>query len=169
VPAGLDVVVTGIGKTAAAVATTAALSALEVGREDVTVLNIGTAGALDDDHCGLHLPSTVINHDINGDAIRSLGYDPDDVLTIEDGDGSVLASGDVFVVDPQIRARLAVRAGLVDMEGYAVAFACRRFGVPVRLVKHVSDRADESALAWPDVVDASARALGAWLAQNVEQ
>ena len=50
---------------------------------------------------------------------------------------------------PLVRDRLAERADLVDMEGYAVAFACRRLGVPVRLVKHVSDRADDSALDWP--------------------
>ncbi len=35
--------------------------------------------------------------------------------------------------------------------------------MPVRLVKHVSDAADESAMDWPTVVDASARVLGAWL------
>jgi nucleoside phosphorylase len=79
----------------------------------------------------------------------------------------VLASGDVFVTDPAVRDALAERAHLVDMEGYAVAFACRRMGVPVRLLKHVSDNADESALDWPAVVDASARALGAWLEEHV--
>ena len=61
----------------------------------------------------------------------------------------MLASGDVFVADPAVRDPLARRADLVDMEGYAVAYACRRFGVPVRLVKHVSDNADEVALDWP--------------------
>ena len=110
------------------------------------------------------MPSTVINHDINGDAIRALGYDPAEVIELDSGDGTVLASGDVFVTDASIRARLAERADLVDMEGYAVAFACRRFGVPVRIVKHVSDAADDSALDWPALVDTSARALGAWLA-----
>ena len=49
------------------------------------------------------------------------------------------------------------------MEGYAVAYAALQFGVPVRLVKHVSDNADESAMDWPTMVDRSARALGAWL------
>ena len=52
------------------------------------------------------------------------------------------------------------------MEGYAVAYACQRLGVPVRLVKHVSDAADESALDWPAVVDASARVLGEWVAEH---
>ena len=75
----------------------------------------------------------------------------------------MLATGDVFVTDPLVRTRLAGVASLVDMEGYAVAYACRQFGVPVRLVKHVSDNADEGALDWPAMVDASARVLGEWL------
>jgi hypothetical protein len=109
----------------------------------------------------------VINHDMNGDAIRALGHDPDDEIRIPDGDGSVLASGDVFVTDPAVRSRLAERAHVVDMEGYGVAYACRRLGVPVRLVKHVSDSADEGANDWPSLVEASAIALGEWLADNV--
>jgi nucleoside phosphorylase len=167
VAAGIDVVVTGIGKTAAAAATTEAVLARRAGRNGLTVVNIGTVGALRGGLDGLFLPSTVINHDINGDAIRSLGYDPADTLHIEGGDGSVLASGDVFVVDADVRRRLAARADLVDMEGYAVVFACQRLGVPVRLVKHVSDRADHSALDWPSRVDASARALAGWVADHL--
>ena len=51
----------------------------------------------------------------------------------------------------------------MDMEGYAVAYACRQLGVAVRLVKHVSDAADESALDWPTAVEASAVELGRWV------
>jgi len=161
VPNGVDVVITGLGKTAAAVATTRALAAIE-DLTDLVVFNIGTAGALKDGLSGLHEPGTVLNHDIDADAIRALGYDPEERLVV--GPGSVvLATGDVFVTDPAVRARLALAADLVDMEGYAVAYAARHFGVPVRLAKHVSDNADEGALDWPQLVDASARALGAWL------
>jgi adenosylhomocysteine nucleosidase len=163
VPDGLPVVVTGIGKTAAAVATTEALATRD--RAGLTVVNIGTAGALRDGLSGLFTPGTVLNHDMNADAIRAVGLDPLETLQVDGGDETVLASGDVFVTDPVVRARLAERAHLVDMEGYAVAYACRRFGVPVRLVKHVSDSADESALDWPAQVDASAAALGEWLAK----
>ncbi|HEU4948996.1 MAG TPA: nucleosidase [Kribbella sp.] len=161
VPDGLPVVVTGIGKTAAGVATAQALASR--GADNLVVLNIGTTGALRDGLAGIYLPSEVINHDINADAIRAIGLDPAESLQIEGGDGTVLASGDVFVTDPVLRARLAERAHLVDMEGYGVAYACRQFGVPVRLVKHVSDTADEAAMDWPALVDASARALGEWL------
>jgi adenosylhomocysteine nucleosidase len=164
VPDHLPVVVTGLGKTAAAVAMTEALVGVE--RDGLTVINIGSAGALRDGMVGLHEVGTVLNHDMNANAIRALGYDPEDVFEIGDSE-IVLASGDVFVTDPVVREVLSARAHLVDMEGYAVAFACARFAVPVRLVKHVSDNADESALDWPEVVDLSARALGEWLGRHV--
>jgi adenosylhomocysteine nucleosidase len=165
VPEGLPVVVTGLGETAAAVATTRAL--LESDRTGLTVVNVGTAGALRPGVAGLHEVGTVINHDMNADAVRALGYDPQDELVVGTSD-VVLASGDVFVTDPVVRDALAARAHLVDMEGYAVAYACRKMRVPVRLVKHVSDNADASALDWPDVVAASARVLGAWLESNLD-
>jgi nucleoside phosphorylase len=166
VPADLDVVITGIGKSAAAAATTQAVIERGGAGTRVEVVNIGTVGAVRDGLSGLYLPSTVINHDINADVIRALGYDPAELIELGEGDGTVLASGDVFVTDPLTRSRLAERADLVDMEGYAIALACRRLGVPVRLVKHVSDGADAAALDWPALVDASARALGAWLADH---
>jgi adenosylhomocysteine nucleosidase len=159
VPAGMRMVVTGIGKTAAAVVTTQAV--LE--ERPSHVINIGSAGALRDGMTGLFEIGTVVNHDMNGDAIRALGYEPQDRLDLGAAP-TVLASGDVFVTDPEVRSRLASYAHLVDMEGYAVACAARHLGVPVTLVKHVSDNADESALDWASVVSVSARALGEWLA-----
>jgi adenosylhomocysteine nucleosidase len=162
VPASLPVLITGIGKTAAATAVARALATYgDLG--GLELVNIGTAGALHDHHEGLHEPGIVLNHDINADAIRALGYDPQERLTCGPGE-MVLASGDRFVTDPVVRARLAAQADLVDMEGYAVVYAARQFDVPVRLVKHISDNADETALDWPAMVDRSAKALGAWLA-----
>jgi nucleoside phosphorylase len=165
VPAGVPVVVTGVGKTAAAVATARALARRDT--SDLVVLNVGTTGALRDGVVGLYLPSQVINHDINADAVRALGLDPQETLHVEGGDGTVLASGDVFVTDPVVRARLAERAHLVDMEAYGVVYACREYGVPVRVVKHVSDSADETALDWPALIDASAKVLGEWVRAEV--
>jgi adenosylhomocysteine nucleosidase len=165
VPPRLRVVVTGLGKTAAAVATTHALADMDPAR--TCVVNVGTAGALHDGLEGLHLPGVVLNHDMNAEAIRALGYDPEERLVLEGGDGTVLASGDVFVTDAAVRGALARRADLVDMEGYAVTYACRRMGVRVRLVKHVSDNADASALDWPRLVDHSARVLGGWLEEHL--
>ncbi|NLU82017.1 nucleosidase [Rhodococcus sp. HNM0569] len=165
VPPEFEVLVTGIGKVAASVAVSAAL-AQRAGNAPL-VVNIGTVGALHAHHSGLFTPSRALNHDLSGDAIRALGYDPRDVLDVEDGDGTVLATGDAFVSDAEVRDALARRADLVDMEGFAVAFAAARFGAQCRLVKHVSDRADESAHGWAATVDASARELGDWLTRYV--
>ncbi|WP_068156578.1 nucleosidase [Rhodococcus phenolicus] len=162
VPKRYDTVITGIGKVAAAVAVTEALAAY---RPDArpTIVNIGTAGALHSHHGGLYVPSTAVNHDISSEILRSLGHPVQDVLELPDGDGTVLATGDAFVSDAEVRDALAARADLVDMEGFAIAFAAARMGAPCRLVKHVSDHADESALDWPAQVDESARILATWL------
>lgn len=105
---------------------------------------------------------------MSADAIRALGYDPRERLTTGYGNPDlVLATGDLFVSDAAVRDALAERASLVDMEGYAVVMACQAFDVPVRVVKHVSDDADESALDWATAVDASARDLAAWWHANI--
>lgn len=158
VPAGLPLVVTGLGKVAAAAATARALAAYD-DTSGLVVVNIGTAGALRPGLTGLVEPGVVLNHDLSADVVRALGYDPQERLEVGESD-VVLATGDVFVSDPAVRDALARRAHLVDMEGYAVAWAAREAGVPVRLVKHVSDAADEGALDWPSLVAASAVVLG---------
>ncbi|MBP2212274.1 putative 5'-methylthioadenosine/S-adenosylhomocysteine nucleosidase [Rhodococcus ruber] len=165
VPARYETVITGIGKVHAAVAVTEALARHRLGTPP-TVVNIGTAGALHVHHGGLYLPSAVINHDISSEVLRSLGYPVEDVVELDDGDGTVLATGDSFVSDAQVRDALAARADLVDMEGFAIALAASRMGAPCRLVKHVSDHADETALDWPARVDASARELAQWLVER---
>ena len=164
-PEGVPVVVTGMGKTAAAVATARALAGRDTSWPGGAECgdDWGVAGR----DGGVVLAEQVINHDINADAIRAIGLDPQETLQVEGGDGTVLASGDVFVTDPVVRARLAERAHLVDMEAYGVVYACREYGVPVRVVKHVSDSADEAALDWPALVDASAKVLGEWVSAYV--
>ncbi|NLV81062.1 MAG: nucleosidase [Rhodococcus sp.] len=165
VPERFEVLVVGIGKVDAAVAVAAALSRYPASERPL-VVNIGTAGALHGHHSGLFVPSTVINHDFSGEVLRSLGYPARDSLSVDDGDGTVLATGDAFVSDAQVRDALATRADLVDMEGYAIAHAAAHLGARCRLVKHVSDNADDSAMDWPDRVDASAAVLARWLTER---
>lgn len=163
VPTRFPVLVTGMGKVRAAAAVAGALARVP-DAEAVHVVNLGTAGALRPGVTGLHVPGTVLNHDLSADAVRQLGDDPQELLDLATGDaGTVLASGDVFVTDPVVRDALALRASLVDMEGYAVAWAARAAGARVTLVKHVSDSADDSAWDWPTQVAASAVVLGQWL------
>lgn len=162
VPDDLEVLVTGVGKTLAAVAVTRAICE-HPRREDLVVVNIGTAGALREDVQGLHEIGTVLNHDLSAQAIRQLGIDPRERLELDPSLPTRLASGDLFVSDPVVRDDLATRADLVDMEGYAIALTCTELGVPVHLVKRVSDNADETAHDWSAAVDGCAVDLGRWL------
>lgn len=163
VPSGLKVVITGMGKVAAASAVSRVLAFDKTIRQ---VVNIGSCGALRDGHTGTYEVGTVLNHDFSSAAIRALGHPVEDALEVGESD-IICATGDLFVTDTVVRAELAQRAHLVDMEAFAVAWASREAGVPARVVKHVSDNADETALDWASVVDRSARDLGDWLAANV--
>jgi adenosylhomocysteine nucleosidase len=166
VPPDLPLVITGLGKTAAAAVTTRALACRD-DLADLVIVNIGTAGALRHDVEGLYTPGVVLNHDISADVLRAIGHDPEERIVVGDSD-IVLATGDTFISDPAARDALAQRAHLVDMEGYAIVWAARQFGVPVRLVKHVSDNADhQAAFDWPTQVEASAKVLGDWLVTNL--
>ena len=160
-PLDLPVVVTGAGKVNAAMATTVAC----LRWRPSLVVNIGTAGALRPGLTGLHEVGEVRQHDLDDDALHALTgrhFGPPIPL----GAGPVLVTGDVFVSGGPLRERLlASGADLVDMEGYAVARAAAALDVPVRLVKHVSDAADErAARSWAAGVADSSSVLGEWCA-----
>ena len=160
----LPVLVTGIGKIRSAAALAACLAAYEAaGGLPSAVVNIGTAGALRGHMLGVHRVETVLLHDFSHAAVRKItGMDeypplhvgprddevaearPDTAITTP-GTGVVLATGDTFVADTAMRDALAEYADLVDMEGYAIAQVAHDFGVPVELIKHVSDAADETS------------------------
>lgn len=163
VPEDFPLLVTGLGKVAAATAVAGWLGAATPLEPGFEVINIGTAGALRDGVTGLHLPGRVLNHDISAELLAGMGVKIEDSLDIEGGSDVVLATGDSFIADPVTRDALAERATLVDMEAFAVVWACRKAAVRVRVIKHVSDNADSAALSWPELVDASARELADWL------
>lgn len=160
-PAGIDLVLTGVGLVRAAYATTRAILERAPdtdGRTGLLVVNLGSVGALHAHLEGIHEPSAVINRDVDEDMMRGLGLSPDNRIELS-GEGPVLGSGDAFVAGGAARELLLGRCELVDMEGFAIAYACRELGVRLRMIKHVSDAADERALAWADLVDRSAQAL----------
>ncbi|MGA7689628.1 MAG: nucleosidase [Jiangellales bacterium] len=163
-PADLPVLITGVGKVNAALQVSRAL-ARPTDRPDL-VVNIGTAGALHDGMVGTHVVGRVQQHDLDSTVLEQLtGHRYGRPILL--GDGPTLATGDMFVSDAGTRDRLAAHADLVDMEGYAVAAACRMAGVPVTLVKHVSDTADEGArTSWLESVHAASGELATWLAAN---
>lgn len=160
----LPVLVTGVGKVNAALAVSLALADTTPTR----VVNLGTAGALHDGMVGTHVVGTAIQHDLDDEAVFALsGLHASEPLRLADS-GVTLATGDLFVSDEATRARLAERADLVDMEGYAVARAALAAGVPVTLVKQVSDQADDGAgQSWRASIDACAEILGAWVRREL--
>ncbi|MFF3607797.1 nucleosidase [Streptomyces sp. NPDC002463] len=161
----LPVLLTGMGKVNAA---TALASVLGRGPKPSGIVNLGTAGALRPGWTGTHVVGTVVQHDLDGELLATLtGETYGAPLTLPDGGDVVLATGDTFVSDEAARARLAVRAPLVDMEGYALATAAELAGVPLRIVKHVSDEAgDGAARTWRESVAECARALADWAEVN---
>ncbi|MFD8703942.1 nucleosidase [Kitasatospora sp. NPDC059648] len=157
----LPVLLTGIGKVNA---TAALATVLARGEQPSEVINLGTAGALRPGWEGIHHVVQVIQHDLNSEVLRALtGRSYGAPLVVGRGDGPVLATGDLFVDSPAAKERLAEHADLVDMEGYAVAAVAHRAGVPVRLVKYVSDEAGDGAgHTWRESVDDCARHLADW-------
>jgi adenosylhomocysteine nucleosidase len=162
----LPVLLTGMGKVNAA---TALATVLARGPRPSGIVNLGTAGALRPGWTGTHVIGSVIQHDLASDVLRTLTgetYGPP--LTLPDAGGPTLATGDSFIADEASRERLAAEAPLVDMEGYALAWAAAQAGVPLRIVKHVSDDAGEGAArSWRESVDDCARVLADWAARNV--
>jgi adenosylhomocysteine nucleosidase len=56
-------------------------------------------------------------------------------------------TGDAFLADPKRReeVRHDLNAVAVEMEGAAVAQVCARFGVPVIIIRSITDHADGGA------------------------
>ncbi|AUG80052.1 nucleoside phosphorylase [Kitasatospora sp. MMS16-BH015] len=159
----LPVLLTGIGKVNAA---SALATVLARGDRPAGIVNLGTAGALRPGLAGTHEIATVIQHDLDTAVLHQLtGRTYGAPVTLHEGPGLTLATGDLFVSDEDARERLARSADLVDMEGYAVATVAQRAGVPVRLVKHVSDEAGAGAdRTWREAVDGCAKLLAEWVA-----
>jgi adenosylhomocysteine nucleosidase len=159
---GIPLLVCGPGKVNAALGVSRVLA----GVRPSEVINLGTAGSLRDGLHGTHVIGRVTQHDFDEKAIFALtGRDFGGPLGL--GDGPTLTTGDSFVADSAVRASLAEHADLVDMEGYAIASAAAAVGVPVRLVKHVSDEGDElAARSWSESIEACAQLLGDWLAAD---
>ena len=87
----------------------------------------------------------------------------------QDGSGSRLSDDGLRVLSRNAAEGWHATVRSVPSLSSRAGSACQRLGVPVRLVKHVSDQADASALDWPAVVDASPRVLGEWVADHAEQ
>lgn len=180
----LPVLLTGIGRIRTTLALTDCLHRyLRAGGLPSGIINIGTAGALRPGLTGVHRVDRVLLHDFSHSSVAAFtGRDeyppldlaaetsPDSPATPDTLDGIerdaassvTLATGDRFVESDALRDRLAEDADIVDMEGYAVATVARWFGVPVQLIKVISDDAGDSAgTSWRDELPRMAREIAA--------
>lgn len=179
VDGSVEVLVSGVGKALAAATLGRRLADSSLSPPDL-VVNLGTAGALSSSLAGVYDVDVVTQHDFPYAVIEGLvdagpprgfrlGSDRPPVAVTEVAGSCVLGTGDTFVSDPATAIALAGRGiHLVDMEGYGYATACAAFGVPLRCVKAVSDRADaDAADSWLDLIDRCAVALGEWVQDHL--
>ena len=158
VPKGMQVVYTGVGKINAAHATTRAI--LEI--KPYSIINFGTAGAVSNLGHGLYKIKDVSQRDIVTTPLAVRGITPFDFspnkFTSSSGDLNC-ATGDSFVTsyDPWFDEN---NIQLVDMELFAIAKVCHKFGLPWLSAKYVTDSANEqAALDWNKNLDNAAKAF----------
>ncbi|WP_435298668.1 nucleoside phosphorylase [Timonella sp. A28] len=165
---GYDRLITRIGKLNAALELT---RALERGTYD-EVLVLGTAGLIDE-----HLPAGVyeiagaVQHDVE-DLAGAVGHHMAMPHKVETGrDGVIIATGDLFVQDTaRVDAIRGLGASLVDMETYVYIWVCQQYGVPIRVVKAVSDSAQDGAvLTWREQVVRCSHDLLDWFHNDTKQ
>ena len=150
---GFDRLITGPGKLQATYALTRAL--LEQKYDEIVVM--GTAGAIDARLDGtVYEIDAAIQHDVT-DIDGIVGQHVSLPPRLELGrEGVTIATGDHFVDDAEAVAVIRpLGAGLVDMETYAYAWVAAQFGVPIRVIKAISDRAQDDAITdWRTAVTA---------------
>jgi futalosine hydrolase len=141
------VMVCGFGLAAAGVNTAHAIATMEAAADGVAL--VGAAGTYDESH--LPLGSALVAGAVACDGIGAggkspaqLGFGGEDTLRLSPPDGPALVSVAQASGDLQTAAAVASRhpgAAAEEMEGYAVALAAARFGVPVSIVRGISNRA----------------------------
>lgn len=153
---GFDRLVAGIGKIRAAVSLT---KALERGTYDEIVV-VGTSGSVDAAvGDGVHEIGAAVQHDVSNIA-GVIGAHEDLPSRLDlSREGITVATGDVFVQDAaQAQIVRDLGASMVDMETFAFVWVAQQYGVPIRVLRAVSDSAE--AEAFTDFRQAIARCSG---------
>lgn len=141
---GFDRLLTGVGKLKATYALTRALGAHHY--DEIVV--IGTGGAIDPElDAGVYDIVATVQHDVKDlDGVIGQHVQMPARVELAVDDGIVIATGDHFVDDAEaVTVIHALGARMVDMESYAYAWVAEQFGVPLRILKAVSDRAQDGA------------------------
>jgi adenosylhomocysteine nucleosidase len=142
-PAGVNLVYSGIGKINAAMTSFQAIHEFQPKR----VINYGTAGKINSDLHGLLEIGKVIQRDMLAEPLAPRGktpfcQKPREYLSL--GGAHICGSGDSFVTasDPWL-----VDQGIdvVDMELFPIAATAYHFNIPWQSFKYITDGADENA------------------------
>ena len=158
---GANICYTGIGKVNAAIA---AQHIIEAERPQL-IINMGTAGSSKFDFGEIVNPTGWVQRDMNLTEFCAPKYVvpfSGDAQILEYGrcdarySAAVCGSGDTFVRN--IKEDIW---DCVDMEGFAIAQACRASGVPFAVYKFISDgkSADTQDHEWTEVLDSARAAL----------
>jgi nucleoside phosphorylase len=132
---GSNLVVTGVGPTAAASAATVACLSFE-GR----LVNLGVAGSLcDRDQPGDQLE---IGRVCSAYEVHPFDRRRDEHVLNKDEDAVLITSGEA-IHGGELRAKLGLRAGLVDMELYALAWVAQSAKRDLCSYKVISDMAED--------------------------
>ena len=142
-PDGVHVIYTGIGKINAAAATTAAI----LQHRPQLIINFGTVGQINPQVHGLQEIAHVIQRDMLTMPLAPRGVTPlsDEPDSYASGHGTArCGTGDSFVTssDPWL---VEQGVDVVDMELFAIAHCCHRYGVAWRAFKYITDAADDNA------------------------
>ena len=142
-PAGARIIFTGLGKVKAASLTTEAILEDRPG----LIVNYGSAGRINGSLEGVHEIAKVVQRDMTTEPIAPRGvtpFSPDPPAYFSGFGTAVCGTGDSFVTaaDPWL---VETGVDLVDMELFAIAYVCNRFGVPWRAFKYLSDDANHEA------------------------
>jgi adenosylhomocysteine nucleosidase len=142
-PAGVNLVYSGIGKINAAMTSFQAIHEFQPKR----VINYGTAGKINSDLHGLLEIGKVVQRDMMAEPLAPRGqtpfcHKPREYLSL--GGAHICGSGDSFVTtsDPWL-----VDQGIdvVDMELFPIAATAYHFNIPWQAFKYITDDANEHA------------------------
>ena len=129
---------TGVGKVNAAMVAGEIIAKYRPQR----IINFGTAGGITVAP-GFYQCTRFVQRDMTCEALGCvLGQTPFETdVHIGNPTGLTCSTGDNFVMNPT----LEIPADIVDMEAYAIAKACAKYGVKFECWKYISDQANQAA------------------------
>ncbi|MBU3624049.1 5'-methylthioadenosine nucleosidase [Polynucleobacter sp. AP-Latsch-80-C2] len=142
-PAGVEIVYTGVGKINASIASYQAIHRLKPKH----IINFGTAGKINPQIQGLLEIGAVIQRDMNAEPLAPRGKTPFSHTPTKYHSSSgfyICGTGDSFVNshDEWLHQQ---KVDLVDMELFAIAAVAHHHGIPWKSFKYITDDANENS------------------------